>query len=185
MEKEIPSIDKLKAMLRRAANPFTASYQIASIRSVLNGSSAFKGVNHLFLVDCFFQDKPVFSVSEKEALEQCELALKDGNKISYYYLYLLLKNKDSNTAINDLLLACEISYPKALFEYGFLLYKGETVKQDYKLAKQYFEKAIAGGIKKAYFYLLMIAEKERDYEEAESIYQRAMNDDYYLPGTVK
>lgn len=185
MEKKLTQQELLENLIRTASQPFTTSEQRHDIKTVLENSSNFHGMNHLFLVSCYFEENPLFSISEGKALYQAGLALKEGNPIAYYYLYLLHKGKEEQKARIDLRMAVHYKVPQALLEMARLLEKGEMFPHNQNKAFQLYQQAAEKGETEAYYGMLLIASKNQDIEKAKQIYKEAKEKGISLPGVVE
>jgi len=186
MEKRLTRNELLIGLLRIASNPFTSLEKKLEIKKILEDSSTMRGMNHLFLLRCHFEEEhPLFYVSEEEAFRQAKLALKENNRGAYYYLYLLYRSKDEVKARNYLRLSCDAKNPYAFLEMGKLQKEGILFEKDLEKASKNLTIAANCGLKEAYFQLLLMASEAHDIEKEKAIYIQAMFHQIYLPGIVE
>lgn len=185
MEKKLTQKELLRNLLKRADDPFTTSEQKYDIQHVLETSSNFQGMNHLFLAQCYFEDHPLFLISEGKALTQAYLGLKEGNPISYYYLYRLEKYRDRQKARNFLRMAVDYNVPKACLEMGRCLWRGDLFPKDEEEAFRCYQKAADLGEKEGYYYMLLLAASKHDIALERSVYEIAKKRQVHLPGVIE
>lgn len=186
MEKSLSRNELLTTFLRQAENPFTSMEQKADIKRILEESTTMRGMNHLYLVQCYFEeDHPLFYVTEEEALTQAQLALKENNRGAYFYLYKLYRDKDEVKARNYLRLSCWNKNPYAYLEMGKLRKDGILFKKNREEAYRNFEVAARCGLEEGYFNLLLMASEDHDYEKEKKIYRTALVRGISLPGVVQ
>ena len=185
MEKTLTRDELLLSLLKKARDPFTTMEQKRDVKRIMMESTTMRGMNHLFLVQCYFQDHPLFHVTRKEALNQAYLAFRENNQGAYYYLYLLLKDEDQVRARNYLRLACTSGNPYAFLEMGKLQYRGELFPLNRKEAYQSFSMAAKCGLPDGYFYMLLIASEDHDVDLEKKIMEEARKAHIELPGVVE
>ena len=185
MEKKLPRNRLLSSLLVKASNPFTTMEQKLDIKRILMESVTMQGMNHIFLVKCHFDEKPLFHIDEKEALRQAFMAYKENNIGAFYYLFLLLKDRHPSRARQYLLLGCEYADPKAYQALGTCYHDGVLFHKDIKKAYEYFTLSAKSGVKDGYFGMLLIASEMGDVELERRIYREAMHDGVVLPGVVE
>lgn len=185
MEKKLTQRELLNNLLKRAYDPFTTSEQQYDILHVLETSSNFRGMNHLFLCQCYFENHPLFHVSQGKALTQAYLALKEKNPIAYYYLYRLERYRDRQKARNFLRMAVVYNVPKACLEMGRCLRLGDLFEKDEKESFLHYQKASKLGEKDGYYWMLLLASQKHDIELERRIYQEAKLHGVFLPGVIE
>ncbi len=186
MEKRLTRDELLNSFLRKAENPFTTMEQKNDIRRILMKSNTMRGMNHLFLVKCYFDEgNPLFHISKKEAIKQAELAYKENNRGAFYYLYLLLKDSDPVKARNYLRLACAYGNPYAYLEKGKLQHRGILFEKNEKEAFENYKIAAKCGMEDGYYGMLLLASEQGDITLAKEVYKDAMRNGISLPGVVE
>lgn len=186
MEKKLTRDELLMQLIDKAKDVFTTSEQKYDILKILKESTNFRGKNHLFLVQCYFQETtPLFFITKEEALEQAEAALKDGNAYSCYYLYRLLKEKNPVRARNYLRICCDHAYPIAYLEMAKCKHYGNLFYRDYEGAIQYYQKAALSGLKEGYEGLMSLYLELGEIEKEKEVYQEAKKKGFDLLGVVE
>ena len=185
MEKKLTRDELLKNLIEQANDIFTTCEQKYDIRKILETSSNFKGKNHIFLVQCFFdKENPLFTVTEEQAIEQADLAFKEGNTFSCYYLALLLKDKNPVKARNYLRISCDCAFPQAYLEMAKCKHYGVLFLQDRKGAMEYYRKASLCGMKEGYEGMLKLYSEDGNYEAEKKVYDEALKKGIKLSGIV-
>lgn len=187
MEKPLTRKELLSHLIAQAEDPFCSTQELQDLRNILFQSDTFSGMNHLYLVTLYLKKEfSLFSVTKEQALEQCALALKEGNKRAYFYFYLVYKKDgDWQKARNSLRLSCDFKDREGYLWMGKELLSGELFPKDERKALSFFEKAIQAGEKKGYDELLFHYLKNGEKEKAKEILVRAEKDSYPLPGVVE
>lgn len=185
MENKLPRNKLLSSLLVKASNPFTTIEQKLDVKRILMESVTMQGMNHIFLVQCHFEQNPLFYIDEKEAIRQALMAYKENNYRAFYYLYLLLKDKNPSRARAYLLLGCEFSDGKAFYEIANCYHEGSLFPKDIKLAYKYYSLAAKSGLKNGYYGMLLIAAESHDVELEKRIYQEAFKQGLVLPGVIE
>ncbi len=186
MEKRLTRDELLENLLQRASNPFTSMEQKTEIKKILMESTTMRGMNHLFLVRCYFnEENPLFFVTEDEALRQAHLALKENNTGAYYYLSLLYKDKDPTKARNYLRLSCYAKNPYAFLLLGKYRKEGILFEKDRKKAEECFRIAANCHLKEGYFQLLLMASEDHNIPKENGIYGEALFHGIKLPGVIE
>jgi TPR repeat protein len=186
MEEKLSQKELLRNLIEAAMSPFATMEKIADIKNVLSSSNNFSGINHLILVQSYFNENSFpFSVTKEEAIIQAKAALKDKNPIGYYYLYLLYKDEDEVKAKTNLIIASEAGYPKAIYEIGYLKHHGIIFKKNREEAFKYYKEAAKRNSLDGYFGLLVMYEEDGNYIEAEKILKEANDKGFSLPGVVR
>ncbi len=185
MEKKLTRNRLLSSLLIKASNPFTSIEQKLDVKRILMESVTMQGMNHIFLVKCHFDERPLFHVDEKEALRQAFMAYKENNVGAFYYLFLLLKDRHPSRARQYLILGGEFGDPKAYLELGRCYHDGGLFKKDMGKAYDYFSMAAKSGLKDGYFGMLLIAAENHDIELERKIYLMALDCGVELPGVVE
>lgn len=185
MEKKLTRDELLLSLLKKARNPFTTIEQKNDIKRILMESNTMKGMNHLFLAQCHFDDNPLFQVSEEEATRQALLAYKENNTGCFYYLYLLNKNRNEAKARNYLRLSCTYGNPRAYLEMAKLLHKGILFPKDRVASFNNYKKAARCNLEEGYFGMLLLASEDGSYELEKEIYEEAKKKGFILPGVIK
>lgn len=186
MEKKLSRDELLYSLLKIAENPFTNIEQKRDIFRILKESSTMRGMNHLFLVNCYFnKEKAIFNVNREEAIFQAKLALKENNVGAFYFLYMLLKDTDVRKARCYLLLSAMYGNPKAHLSLGDHYLYGTLFERDLVKAEKHYTIAAECKEKDGYFKLLYIASLNNDIKKQNSIYEKAKENGIILPGIVK
>lgn len=186
MEKNLSRDELLYSLLKKAEDPFTKLEQKRDILRILKESSTMRGMNHLFLVDCYFKEEnAIFNINKEEAIKQAKLALKENNVGSFYFLYLLLKDTDKRKARCYLLLSAMYGNPKAHLSLGDHYLNGTLFKKDLSKAEIHYQIAADCDEKDGYFKLLYLASLSKDIEKQKVIYEKAKLKNIFLPGVVK
>ncbi|MCR4698505.1 MAG: hypothetical protein K5762_03970 [Bacilli bacterium] len=186
MEKRLTRDELLNSFLRKAENPFTTMEQKNDIRRILMESNTMRGMNHLFLVKCYFdEEQPLFHISKKEAIRQAKLAYRENNRGAFYYLYLLLKDSDPVKARNYLNLACACGNPKAYLEKGRLQHRGILFEKNEKEAFKNYHIAALCSLADGYYGMLLLASELGDITLARQVYEEANKNGISLPGVVE
>lgn len=183
-----PGIEKdrlLTILIDQARDVFITVEKKADLLRVLKESDSFNGKNHIFLLTCFFDDNPTFLISKEEAINQAQLALKEGSGIGYYYLYKLYKDEDKSKARNCLRMAVDIGYSIAILELAKCYHFGTTFAKNEALAEKYYKISCKLGEADAYFYLLMLYCQQGNKEKAEELYIYGLSRGFDLPGIVE
>lgn len=174
MEKKLTRDELLIELIERANDIFTTAEQKYDIGQILENSSSFKGKNHLFLVQCYFNEtEALFSLTKKDAIKQALLAVKEGSDYGCFYLYQLWKDNKPVEARNALRICCDYGYPEAFLEMAKCKHYGILFEKDIDGAILYYKKAAMSGRKegyegemKIYLELNMIDKEKEVYEEA-------------------
>lgn len=186
MEKKLSREELLKRLLEIAIDPFTSVEQKHDIRKIMETSTNFKGKNHLFLVQCYFNETdPLFTVTKAQALTQAKLAFKEHNLYSCYYLYLLLKDSEPVQARNFLRICCDNAFPNAYLEMAKCRHKGILFEKNDDIAFENYSKAALCGLEEGYYGMLLIASEKGDKEKTKVIYESAKKKGFILPGIVE
>lgn len=186
MEKALSRDELLIQLLEKARNPFTTCEQKEDILTIMKDSSNFKGKNHIFLLQCYFNPvDPLFIIDEKEALRQGYLALKENNPYSCYYLYLLLKDKEPSKARNYLRLCCDSAYPEAYLEMAKCQHKGILFEENREKAFENYKKAAKCGLYEGYYGMFLMASEDGDYPLQKTIIEEAEKRGFHLPGIIE
>jgi TPR repeat protein len=185
MEKKLSRNELLSSLLRKAMDPFTTMEQKLDVKRILMESVTMQGMNHLFLVKCHFEEKPLFHVDEEEAYRQAMLAYKENNAGAFYYLYLLMKDKEPRRARNYLMLGCEFGDPKAYYAIAECYHHGNLFPKDPDKAYENYFLAAKSGIKEGYFGMLLLASEEGNEKLEMEIYEEAKEKGIVLPGVIK
>lgn len=185
MEKKISRNKILEHFLKQAKNPFISVEQKLDIKKILLTSDTMRGMNHLYLVRCYFSESSLFYISKEEAIKQAYLALQENNYGAFYYLYFLLKDIDFNKAKGYLILSAFYGNAKAHIELGKLYYDGLLVEKNFKKSYEHFKIASECHKKEGFFGMLLIASVQGDYELEQEIYNKAKEENIILPGIVK
>lgn len=185
MEKKLTRDELLVSLLKKARNPFTTIEQKNDIKRILMESNTMKGMNHLFLAQCHFEDNPLFQVDEEEAARQANLAYRENNTGCFYYLYLLNRDKNEAKARNYLRLSCTYGNPRAYLEMADLLHSGTLFEKDPDSAFKNYRIAAKCGLEEGYFGMLLLASESGRYELEKEIYEEAKKKGFTLPGVVK
>lgn len=173
MEKKLTPKELLRNLIQSSKDPFTSTERLEDIKRVLLTSDNFCGINHLYMVKTYLNpDSYPFSITKQEAVNQCNKALKEGNTIGYFYLYLLSEEELEKRKYLNLSLLYK--YPNAYLEYARLHHIGTIYEKDLEKAYVYYKKAAGCGLKEGYYGMITIdmetGNKERqvqDYKEAE------------------
>lgn len=186
MDKKLSSKALLIYLIKKAYDPFCTADSYQDIKSILFHSNNFHGMNYLYLAESYIEDDfSLFKISQEQAIHFCKKALKEDNPYGYYCLYkIYLKANDLKKARIFLRLSCSSSITEAYLEMGKNYQEGFLFSKDYKKAENYYLKALYLGNKESYFYLLLLALKERKTEKAYKIYSIAEKDNYRLPGVA-
>ncbi|MFA6829718.1 MAG: hypothetical protein WCR67_03330 [Bacilli bacterium] len=184
MEKKISQRELLRKLLLAAIDPFSSQEKINDIEAILRTSSSFSGMNHLALVRSYLDETSFpFRITREEALNQVNLALKEGNKIGYYYLYCLSKlDIEKRKYLN---LAIHYEYPPALLEYAKLLHSGQLFDKNIDLAYQYYKKASLSHLEGGYLGMIQIDIEKKDYQQEKKDYDLAKINGFTLPGIIE
>lgn len=183
-----PGIEKdrlLTILIDQARDVFISVEKRADLLKVLKESNSFNGKNHIFLLTCYFDENPTFIISKQEAINQAQLAIKEGSGIGYYYLYNLYKDDQPSQARNCLRLAVDIGYSIAILQLAKCYHFGQTFQKDEKLAEKYYKIACKLDEPDAYFYLLMLYCQQGDKQKAEELYIYGLSRGFDLPGIVE
>lgn len=184
MEKKLSQKSLLRNLLLTSMDPFCTIEKIHDIQEILEDSTAFEGINHLILVQTYFDSTLYpFSVSKEKAIQQANAAIKDGNKAGYYYLYLL-SDKDSDRR-NNLNIAVFYNYPEAYLSYAKHLQKGDLYDKDLQKAYTYYQSAAQNGLVDGYMGMLEIDIERNDQEQQKKDYKEALEKGFKLPGTIQ
>ena len=186
MEKRLTRDELLNSFLRRAENPFTTMEQKNDIRRILMESNTMRGMNHLFLVKCYFnEEQPLFHISKEEAIRQAKLAYRENNRGAFYYLYLLLKDSDHVRARNYLRLSCSCGNPQAYLEKAKLQHHGILFEENKEEAFSNYKIAAQCGLNDGYYGMLLLASEQGNIKLARQVYNEAKEHGVYLPGVVE
>lgn len=185
MEKHLTRNELFSTLLKKAKNPFTTIEQKNDIRRILMESTTMRGMNHIYLLKCHFDENPIFNISKKEAIHQANLAMKENNTDVFYYLYLLCKEDFPSRARNYLRLACTYGKPEAYLEIGRLKKEGILFEKNTEEAFESYRIAADCNLKEGYFGMLLIASEKQDYELEQQIYKEAIEKGIELPGIIK
>lgn len=185
MEQKIEKDKLLTILLDQAKDAFLPYEKKADILKILKTSDSFNGKNHIFLVDCYFDDDPIFLISREEAFNQANLALKEGNNFAYYYLYKLNKDQDEVEARNCLRFAVDHGYSKAYLEMARCCHLGEIFEKSIDQAIFYYKKACHTGEQDAYFYLCLLYAQLGETKKEEELYLYGLSRGFNLPGVVE
>lgn len=186
MEKSLTHDNLLQTLINRAIDPFSTCEQKQDIQRILEQSSSFGGLNHLFLVQCYLRnDDNIFSIDKDKAILQAELALNEGNTYSCYFLFQLLKNDKRAMARNYLRLACDYAIPEAYLEMAKCLHKGYLFIQDRQKAYENYKKAARSGLREGFYGMLLITCEDGDIEKQNKIITEAGLAGYDLYGMIK
>lgn len=185
MEKQLTRDELLFSLLKKAKNPFTTMEQKNDVKRILMESSTMRGMNHLFLAKCYFEDKPLFNISKEEAIRQANLAYKENNTGAFFYLYKFAKDTHPSIARNYLRLACMYGNPYAYLELANLKKDGILFEKNLKEAFENYKMAAECNLKEGYFGMLLIASEKGNEELQKEIYQKAIKNNIELPGIIK
>lgn len=186
MEQSIKKDEQLEILIKQILNPFTSCEKSSDLLSILKNSSSFNGKNHLVLVHCYlYETNSFFYIDEEEAIRQANMAFDEGNILSCFYLYLLLKDKEEVKSRNYLRLSVDSGYPQAYLEMAKCYHNGTLFVRDLERAEKYYWKAAKSGLKEGYFGLLLIACQNGDIQKERNIYTLALNSGCRLVGVVE
>ena len=187
MEKRLTREELLENLIHQLQDPFCSPEKYSDIRNILFQSDTFNGLNHLFLAKLFLNnDHSLFRIDEKEAERQISLALKEGNKAAYYFLYLFHRRIGNATkARNYLRISYDLALPDAFIAMGKESIDGTLFPKDLSFANACFKKAVLSGKKEGHYYLVLVDTMLGNTEKAEEDYQKAKEDGYVLPGVVE
>lgn len=185
MEKTLTRNELLSYLLDKAQNPFTTMEQKNDVKRVLMESNTMRGMNHLFLAKCYFDENPLFSISRKEAIRQATLAFQENNTGAYYYLFLLLKDSNPSKARNFLRLSASSGNPKAFLAMAKYQHDGILFEKNIDEAFKNYKIAASCSLYDGYFGMLLIASEKHDVELEKQIYKEALLKGFKLPGIIE
>lgn len=185
MEKRLTRNELFDSLISKARNPFTTSEQKSDIKKILMESNTMNGLNHLFLVKCYFEEKPLFRISKEEAIKQANKAYNEHNSGIYHYLYLFSKDENPQRAKSYLLISCLYGYAKSYLEIANLYYKGILFEKNIDKAYENYKIASSCHLKEGYFGMLLIAVEKGDFNLQKEIIEKAKKDNIELPGIVE
>lgn len=186
MEKKLTRDELLKELIEKAKDIFTTAEQKYDIVQILQTSSSFKGKNHLFLVQCYFNEIDIlFSLTKEDAIRQALLAVKEGSDFGTYYLYLLWKEDRPIEARNALRMCCDRGYKKAFLEMAKCKHYGEIFQLDRKGALEYYRKAALSGMKEGYEGLMKLYLELGMIDKEKEVYEEAKKKGVFLSGVVE
>lgn len=183
MEKKLTQKELLNNLIVSANDPFATVEKIEDIKTILSTSKSFSGINHLILVKSYFEEgiTPI-KITKEEAIQQCNLAIEEGNDIGYFYLYKLEDDVIKKRKYLNILLLEE--YPLAYLEYAKLHHKGIIYKKDLAKAYQYYKKAADKNLKDGYFGMIMIDIETNNLTQQKKDYEEATKKGFKLPGLI-
>ncbi len=185
MEKTLTRDELLYYLLEKARNPFTTIEQKNDVKRVLMESNTMRGMNHLFLAKCYFDENPLFQISRKEAIRQAVLAFQENNSGAFYYLYLLLKDSDPSKARNYLRLSAAYGNPKAYLDMAYYQHHGILFEKNEKEAYQNYSIAARCGLYDGYYGMFLLACEHHDVQLEKQIYHQAEENGFKLPGIIE
>lgn len=183
MEKKLTPKELLRNLILSSNNPFTSTERLEDIKKVLLTSDNFCGINHLYMVKTYLQPESYpFTISKEEAIRQCDIALKEGNTIGYYYRYLLSDNDvEKRKYLN---LSVLNKYPKAYLEYARLHQLGIVYEKNLDKAYQYYKKAADSKLVEGYRGMMEIDIETGNKKQQVEDYEEAEKKGFHLPGIV-
>ncbi len=186
MEKKLTRDELLIELIEKAKDIFTTAEQKYDIYQILETSSSFKGKNHLFLVQGYFNEKEsLFTLNEKEAEKQALLAVKEGSDYGCYYLYQLWKNTKPVQARNALRICSDYGYPEAYLEMAKCKHEGILFEKDIDGAIACYQKAAKSGRKEGYEGLMKIYLELNQIDKEKEIYEEAERNGIFLSGVIE
>lgn len=184
MEKKLTKKELLSNLLTSAQDPFSSTEKVMDIKRILADSNSFDGTNHLLLVEAFLKpmDYP-FPMTKKEAEEQANLAIKEGNHFGYYYLYLL--SNDAQEKRKCLEIASFYGYMQAVLEIAKCYHIGYLFEKNLEKAYTYYSLAANKGERKGYIGMIEIDADLGNKEKQKQDYLKAQEAGFSLPGVIE